>query len=480
MRILFVTSEVYPLVKTGGLADVSYALPSALRQMGVDIRLLIPGYPAVLDSLTLIEVYEDIQLFSHLAPVRILAGLLPDGITPVYVLDSPRLYDRSGGLYVDKHGQEWEDNALRFGALAKAAARFGAQDFWFKPQLVHCNDWQTGLTPAFLAFTSYPKARTLISIHNMAYQGVFAPQVLGLLELPPASFSMYGLEYYGLVSMLKAGLYYADWLSTVSPTYAQEIQTERFGYGLYGLLASRKTELTGILNGIDIKAWNPTTDTYLTNIYSTDDLADKVLNKIALQKRLQLQVDADIPLLGIITRLTDQKGLDLLIPVIPEILALGTQLVILGSGARGLETHLSQLAMQHPQAMQVTIGYDEATAHQIEASADIFLMPSRFEPCGLNQLYSMRYGTVPVVRRTGGLADTVVDATPQAIQARQATGFVFETENAWTLLDCIKRALAAYQDKALWQQLQRTGMTQDFSWQHSAEQYLQLYRRLLD
>jgi len=479
LRVLFVTSEAYPLVKTGGLGDVSYALPNALRDLEVDIRLLLPGYPEVLKQLSLIEVHEDIRLYPLREPIRLLAGVMPGGVTPVYVVEYPRLYERRGGPYQDEFGHDWSDNALRFGMLSKVAALFGTHNLSFKPQIIHCNDWQTGLVPAFLTFNSNPRALTLMSIHNMAYQGVFGPEVVGLFGLPPESFSMFGLEYHGQVSFLKAGLYYADWITTVSPTYAQDIQTPGYGYGLEGLLSQRQHQLTGILNGIDTDAWNPQTDSYLVTHFNSETLASKARNTQLLRTKLGLSPQKQVPLIGLITRLTEQKGLDLLVPIIPEIIKKGAQLVILGSGDKNLEKHLQQLADSHAENMSVYLGYNEELAHQIEAGANIFLMPSKFEPCGLNQMYSMRYGTIPIVRRTGGLADTVIDATPENIENQTATGFVFEDEEPRELLYCVQRALRTFRDKTVWRMLQLNGMNRDFSWRKSAQEYVSLYQRLL-
>ena len=487
LRVLYATSEAYPLVKTGGLGDVSHALPTALRRLDIDIRILIPGYPQVLEKLSLVEVYENLNLFNY--SVNILAGTMPDGITPIYVVDCPALYLRDGGPYQNPEGYDWHDNALRFGVLSKVAALFGNHDLLFKPDVIHCNDWQTGLTAAFLAYSTAPRARTLMSIHNVAYQGIFGAEMVGLLGLPPESFNMLGLEFYGMMSFLKAGLYYSDWINTVSPNYAREIQTPAFGHGLDGLLALRHDHLTGILNGVDIDFWNPEADRYIFAPYNKSNLVGKRKNAQALRKKLGLSLTkADRsptgykPLLGVVSRLTSQKGLDLFIPIIPEIVNSdeGAQVAILGSGDHELEARLQQLAELLPGKVSVTFGYDEELAHQIEAGADIFIMPSRFEPCGLNQMYSMRYGTIPVVRRTGGLADTVIDATPENLEQQGlATGFVFEKEDSRELLQTIQRTLQAFRDKNIWRKLQQNCMGRDFSWESSAKQYISLYSKLI-
>ncbi|MEM7018433.1 MAG: glycogen synthase GlgA [Pseudomonadota bacterium] len=481
--VLFVTSEVYPLIKTGGLADVSNTLPSALRQLGLDVRILLPGYPDVFEILDWRLVENNIRLFSGVAlePASLYVSKIPNGETPVYALNCPSLFQRHGNPYHDELGQPWPDNALRFGALSKAAALLAShiEATQFTPMMVHCNDWQTGLTPLFLQqIHSGRRIYTLMSIHNMAHQGVFTPDIIPTLELPWESFSVHGLEYYGAMSFLKAGLYYADWINTVSPTYAEEIQTESFGFGLQGLLYGRRRNLTGFMNGIDTNIWNPSTDIELDIHYNAKDLSGKLDNKKALCERTGLSFNAERPLLACITRLSHQKGIDLLISIMPEVVQEGAQLVILGSGESLLEQQLESLAQTWPENISITLGYDEPLAHLIEAGADIFLMPSRFEPCGLNQMYSMRYGTVPVVRRTGGLADSVCDVTPTSLDNKTATGFVFEQEDARQLLQCIQRALLIFRDKPTWQQIQLSGMTQDFTWENSAQQYLALYQQL--
>jgi len=477
LAVLFATSEAYPLVKTGGLGDISYALPRALCQAGVDVRLLLPGYPAVLKTLSLKIIHDNIKLLPHLPTMRLLEGqMLGDTKLPVYVLDCPQLFMRDGGIYQDQHGHDWHDNAQRFAALSKLAALFASHCFDFKPQIIHCNDWQTGLTPAYLAQMPH-FAKTVISIHNMAYQGVFPAHLLAELDLPPHSYHMHGVEYYGALSFLKAGLAYANAISTVSPTYAREIQHPDFGYGLAGLLASRREQLTGIINGVDTDEWNPETDTHLFKNYSFKTLADKTENKRVLCEKLGLSYHPKQPLIGMITRLTYQKGVDLVLSILPEILNEGAQLVLLGSGDKALEMQLQHFAAQLPQKVSVTFGYNEALAHQIEAAVDIFLMPSRFEPCGLNQMYSMHYGTLPIVRKTGGLADSVVDTTPAHLEQGIATGFVFEKDEE--LLRCVQRALLVYRNPEMWQTVQQHAMAYDVSWSNSAQQYIQLYQRLL-
>jgi starch synthase len=481
-NILFVASEVYPLVKTGGLGDVAAALPVALREIGVDVRLLLPGYPSVMDAISPSSTHLSPHLLPTIDAVQICRGVMPETGVPVYVLDCPKLYRREGGPYHDTHGSDWWDNEVRFAALSKAAAFLGqiGHELDFPVDLIHCNDWQTGLTPAYQQYLHGNQPASLISIHNIAYQGLYGANTVPALGLPWDSFGVQGVEFYGLLSFLKAGLFYADWINTVSPTYAKEIQTPDYGYGLHGLLSQRRDALTGILNGIDEQQWNPLKDQYLNAPFSADNLAGKELNKNALRKRLGLsEENPNKPLFGMITRLTHQKGIDLVIPIITTLIQEGAQFAILGNGDKHTEHQLRDIAMAFPDQINVTLGYDEALAHQIEAGSDIFLMPSRFEPCGLTQMYSMHYGTIPIVRKTGGLADTVVNVSPSNIDNETATGFVFERENSDVLLQTALQAMLLYRNRELWQQLQRHGMRKDFSWKHSAHEYLNLYNKLI-
>ncbi|MBS0588552.1 MAG: glycogen synthase GlgA [Proteobacteria bacterium] len=485
LRVLFVTSEVYPLCKTGGLGDVSAALPLALRALHNDVRLLLPGYPQVLAGVKYKSKVAEFSALPQFPPTTLLSARLSLSKTehlPVFVVDCPGLYDRAGGPYMDEFGRDWPDNALRFGLLSKIGAILAsdASPIAWRPHIAHCNDWQSGLTPAYLHFHSGKKAATLMTIHNLAFQGVFPPGSVVQLGLPPHSFDINGLEYYGNLSFLKAGLYYANQITTVSPNYAQEIQSEPLGFGLQGLLAARRRHLTGIINGIDLTAWDPATDPHLAQNYSSKKLADKAVNKSALQQHMELTVDADIPLFGVVSRLSHQKGIDVLIQIAPQLLKMPAQLVVLGSDQAQLEHQLAMLAQAHPGVIAVRIGFNEALSHLVEAGADCFLMPSRFEPCGLNQMYSQRYGTPPIVHATGGLVDTVVNCTPQTLTDGSASGFVFDTMSAEHLLAAIKRAIAAYHDKKIWQRLQKNGMAKDFGWHASAIAYQRIYRALLD
>jgi len=479
MRVLFVTSEVTPLIKTGGLADVSGALPAALRRLGDDVRVLVPGYRQVLSALESFKIEAFISGEDGFPDARLFSSVLPDGV-PLWVLDCPELFQREGNIYQNAKGFDWPDNAIRFGLLSKVAAMLGgeASPIAWKPEVVHCNDWQTGLTPAYLHFVP-GGAPCVMTVHNLAFQGVFEPLLVEELGLPVESFQPNGVEYYGKLSFLKAGLYYSNHITTVSPTYAEEIQTDILGFGLQGLLKTRRADLTGILNGIDEDEWNPAADPALVQGYDSNKMAGKAVNKRELQQQVGLTVDADIPLFGIVSRFTHQKGLDVVLEIVPQLLAAKAQLVVLGSGDAEMQAATLALARKYPGQMAAVVGFDEKLSHQIEAGIDIFLMPSRFEPCGLNQMYSQRYGTPPIVHATGGLADSVVDCNKLTLARGEATGFVFNKMTAQGLFACIKKALLSYHDKQVWAALQSNGMNKDFSWQASAMQYREIYSNLI-
>lgn len=481
MKVLFATSEAHPLVKTGGLADVSGALPAALRREGVDVRLLMPGYPAVLAATSSASRPLATLRLEPFPEARLLAATL-DGDVPLLVLDCPSLFQRGGGPYQGSDGSDWPDNDLRFGLLASAAAALSgdATPLDWRPDLLHCNDWQTGLAPAYMALSGRPAAPSLLTIHNLAYQGIFQPGTLPRVGLPWDWLRLDALEYYGNISYLKAGLQFATALSTVSPTYAQEIQSEPLGFGLQGLLAWRARDLTGILNGIDTAAWDPTTDPTLPARYDAGSLARKEMNRQALRTALGLDASPAVPVAGVVSRLTHQKGLDLLLACAERMLDFPVQLAVLGSGDAGLEHGFSQLARRHPGRVGVRLGFDEAFSHLIEAGADFFIMPSRFEPCGLNQMYSQHYGTPVVARATGGLADSVVDLVPgTGWRSQAATGFLFHEATSEALLAAIARAVDAYGNRHLWRHLQRNGMGRDFSWNGAARRYQDLYHSLV-
>ena len=462
MRILFVTPEYAPLTKTGGLGDVSAALPAALRELGNDVRVLLPGYTEVLAKTRPVE-RATLRALGFDARLLETQGL--------WILDCPALYRREGGPYQDATGSDWGDNALRFALLSRIAALLAGatSPLAWRPDCVHCNDWPAALAAAYLAFDPDAQATSLLTVHNLAFQGNYDAALLARLELPAQSFTPEGVEFHGRLSFLKAGLAYADALTTVSPTYAREIQGEAFGCGLDGLLRRRRESLTGILNGIDTSLWNPAEDALLAAPYDAATLERKALNKQALQFRLRLKVDPQLPLLGVVSRLTQQKGSDLLAEALDDLAALPAQVALLGKGEPRIEGALQAAAGRYPGMVSVTTGFDESLAHAIEAGADLFLMPSRYEPCGLNQMYSQRYGTPPVAHATGGLIDTIEDGE---------TGFLFARPETGALLAAVRRALEQRRDSDRWRRIQRRGMQRDFSWSAAARQYAALYSRL--
>ena len=461
-RVLFVAPECAPLTKTGGLGDVAGALPPALRALGLDVRVLLPAYGFGEGR----EVAA-VELLGN--KVRIVESTLPSGV-PLYLLDCPELYRRNGGPYQTGEGEDWPDNALRFGLLSRAAALLGgaASPLDWHPDVVHCNDWPTALAPLYLKRETKPAA-SVMTIHNLAFQGLFEASALGALHLPQSDFSLERLEFYGRLSFLKGGLACADAVTTVSPTYAAEIQTEAMGCGLDGVLRQRQGELQGILNGIDTAVWDPAGDPLIAARYDAASLEAKGTNKAALQRRMHLRVDDSMPLLGMVGRLTHQKGIDLVLAAAEELVGLPAQLAVLGQGDRAHEHALAALAARYPGQVAVAAGFNEELAHLIEAGADVFLMPSRFEPCGLNQMYSQRYGTPPVAHATGGLSDTIADGE---------TGFLFDRPERASLLAAVRRALSARNEPQRWRQIQRAGMARDFSWSEAARRYADLYLRL--
>ncbi|MGD0958850.1 MAG: glycogen synthase GlgA [Methylomonas sp.] len=475
-KILFACSEAHPLIKTGGLADVAGSLPMALAELGQDIRIIMPNYQAI----------KNCEPGHYLCTVRVnnsdvhlLETRLPNSELIVWLVDYPPFFNFPGNPYHDESGVPWANIGDRFALFCRIVVEVAMDRAYlnWKPDVVHCNDWQTGIIPALLSLEEQRPA-TIFTIHNMAYQGVFPANVYTHLNLPGQLWHQDGLEFHGMLSFIKGGLSFSDRITTVSPTYAQEIQKPEFGYGLEGLLAYRRDNLSGIINGIDTTIWDPRTDKHISKNYSVKTLNYKQQNKTALQQMFGLPVSADIPLFGLIGRLVEQKGIDLVLSCLAEMTSLSLQVVLLGSGDKSIELKLQDFARLYPDKIAVTIGYNEPLAHQIEAGADIFLMPSRFEPCGLNQMYSQRYGTLPIVRKTGGLADTVVDALPESLSNGAACGFVFNDAVPSALLEAIKRSLVLYADKTSWQKIQRNAMQKDFSWQNSANQYLALYREI--
>jgi len=480
-KVLFVAGEAHPLMKTGGLGDVVGSLPQALNALGEDVRILLPGYRDALRQLDSSKVVTEFMLPPLAMPVRLHEAKLPGTRVKTWLIDFPPAYDRLGHPYLNEHGHDWHDNATRFALLARVAVLIGLgmKRLRWQPDIVHGHDWQAGLVPALLSLEAKRPA-TVFTIHNLAYQGVFPHDTFVSLGLPAALWSYDALEFYGQMSFIKGGIAFADRVTTVSPTYAQEIQTPEFGHGLDGLLRHRSADLRGILNGIDQKVWNPQRDTLLPARYTSSRVtAGKAANKAALQAEMGLAADPDAPLLGMVSRLVEQKGIDLVIEALPILLARGAQGVILGAGEARYEQALRDLARQFPGQLAVLIGYDETLAHRIIAASELFLMPSRFEPCGLTQLYSLRYGTVPVVRRVGGLADSVVDATEETLDDGTATGVVFEPANSAALVAAVERGIALHRKRRTWLALCRHGMHQEFSWQQSALAYQQLYDELV-
>lgn len=474
-NVLFAASEVAPLVKTGGLADVGAGLCKALTSLGCEVRLVLPAYAAILERADRGRVVDRFAIRGRTMEVREAAV---DGLPPLWLVHVPGLFDRPGNPYVDEDGRDWPDNAERFCAFADAIARLALSDTaGFRPNVVHLNDWQTALAGALLAGAE-GRPPVLFTIHNLHFHGLFDGSYFGRLRLPAELASMHALEFYGQLSFIKGGLVFADLITTVSPRYAREIQTPEFGCGLDGLLRHRAADLYGVINGIDVSIWSPATDPWIAERYDAASVARKALNKIALQDAVGLS-RTDRPVIGMVTRLTEQKGIDLVIEALPTLLSRGVQLVVLGSGTRQYQDALAKAAARNPGQMAFIAAYDEPLAHAIEAGADLFLMPSRFEPCGLNQMYSMVYGTLPIVHRVGGLADTVRQADLPATQATTATGFAFSEPTPAALLGAVDRALVWYAQEGPWRVLQRNAMSQDFSWRQSSMRYLALYRRLL-
>lgn len=484
MRILFIASEVDPFAKTGGLADVAAALPKALASLGHDVRIALPLYRQVNRerfALQQTTVTVRVQVGVHAFEGRIWSATLPKSRVTVYFIECPSLFDRDG-LYQDQ-GRDHPDNLTRFSFFSQAALRLLPAVDW-QPDILHCHDWQASLVCAHLAWGAcghdayFRSIATVLTVHNLAYQGLFPSDQWALTGLPDAAFGMQGLEYYGQINCLKGGLVSAGWLTTVSPTYVREIQTREFGCGLDGVLAQRTEELIGILNGIDPQEWNPQTDPHLAAGYSVEHLGGKALCKQALQRRSGLTERQDL-LIGMIQRLAEQKGIDIFVQALDALMALPVQFVMLGTGDPAYHRQLEQAAAKFPGRLAVHLTFDNTLAHQIEAGADAFLMPSRFEPCGLNQMYSMRYGTVPIVRHVGGLADTVVDVRHATLADKTATGFVVAEHSAAALVEAVKRAVTAFCDHTLWGTLIQHGMRRDCSWERSATTYLQLYERAL-
>ncbi|MDB5834719.1 MAG: glycogen synthase [Caballeronia sp.] len=482
--VLHVAAEMYPLLKTGGLADVVGALPPAQTQLGTNARVILPAFPSVVAGLTQIEPVADLGWAFGIDHVRLERGLLePHGIV-VYVVRADAFYDRPGNPYLDGSHTQYADSDRRFALLGWAAARLatGADPAW-KPDVLHAHDWHAGLAPAYLRArereTGVARVPSVMTVHNLAYQGVFPAAEFSVLQLPADFFSVDGVEFYGHLSFLKAGLFYADRITTVSPTYAREIQTHAQGAGLDGLLRTRTHDISGILNGVDKTVWNPATDTTINTPYSIAKFTGKAKCKAALQERVGLAREPDALLFGVVSRLTEQKGIDLLLSAIPDIVQRGGQLVVLGTGDPALENGLKKAALAHPHAVAVELGFDETLSHSIIAGSDIVMVPSRFEPCGLTQLYALAYGSLPLVHCVGGLADTVVDASLENLADELATGFVFEKFDRPSIVAAIRRAFALKQRRLEWKAVVRRAMEQDFGWEASALRYIDVYRELI-
>jgi starch synthase len=501
VKVLHAASEVAGFAKTGGLADVVGSLPVALAKRGVECAVVMPLYAACRRSAQSLDATEHrfrLPMGDQIVEGRVWRSSLPNSSVPVYLIEQPEYYERDdpklGRSYYQYAGDggvltDYADNAARFGFFSRGLLEvMRLVDFW--PDVLHLHDWQTGLAGVYLRETyrphgkrdlrdRYGNVRTMFTIHNLAYQGTFWELDLPLLDLPRRLFTAERLEFYGKINFLKAGIVEADTITTVSPTYAREIQTTLLGCGLHGVLMERSRRLHGIVNGIDDRVWDPAHDPHIAANYDSRSLAGKAKCKLALQQHFKLDETPRTPLIGIVSRLAAQKGFDLIEKALPDFLHQGAQLAVLGDGEKPYRDMLVKLRGEFPRQVGVHLGYDEALAHRIEAGADMYLMPSRYEPCGLNQLYSLRYGTVPIVRATGGLADTVVDAKPETLAMGRATGFSFGPYAPFALTEALQRAIATYRDEpAKWQILQQTGMVQDWSWRRSAAEYERLYYQL--
>lgn len=478
MKILHVCSEVFPLLKTGGLADVAGALPQALNKLDTDNRLLVPGFPAFMQGVEQLKLVKEIKNKFGAATVKLYLGKLESVDT--YVIDAPELYNRSGNPYLDANNQSYADNYLRFALLGWMAAQLanGWDEHWL-PNVVHGHDWHAGLMPAYVRsieeYTGKKLAKTILTVHNLAYQGVFPAHTFYELELPWHFFNMNGMEFYGQVSFLKAGLYFADKITTVSPSYALEIQTEEQGCGLSGLLHSRNHDLYGVLNGVDPKVWSPELDSGIAQNFTNKSMAGKAVCRQALQSYVGITQQTEKPIFAIVSRLTEQKGLHLVVEGIYEIINRGGQVVILGSGEHEIEAAFAHVASKHPESVAIQFGYDELHAHRIIAGSDVIMVPSRFEPCGLTQLYGMAYGTLPLVHSVGGLKDTVSDTSLENLVEECATGFVFNQFTVAGFITAVRRAFALYSRKTDWKKVQKYAMQQNFSWDVAADKYLTIY-----
>ncbi|NBU88843.1 MAG: glycogen synthase GlgA [Betaproteobacteria bacterium] len=482
MRVLHVAAEAFPAVKTGGLADVVSALPAAMSALGTESTLLLPGYPAVLDSGRSWHALAQWGPALGAAKVTLLRGEVPGIDLPVWAVDAPWFYRRSGGPYHNPQGEDWPDNAQRFALLGWVAAQITVDDGLGQNSsfdLVHAHDWHAALTCAYLALRQSDQVPSVFTVHNLAYQGLFPYQDHALLGLPSQWMTPAGMEFHGRLSFMKAGLQFANRITTVSPTYSREIASVDHGHGLDGVIRGRLPHVRGILNGIDDQVWDPSQDRFIAKNYSALQLAGKVACKQALCAEVGVPYDPQVPLLACVSRLSSQKGIDLMLASLPDWIDDGVQVVVQGSGDTALEMALRHASARYPGRFVALVGYDEARAHRILAGSDALLVPSRFEPCGLTQMYAMRYGSIPVVRRTGGLADTVIDISDGLAQGQPGTGLCFEQATAKALTSSVRRLLALFKHRAQWQQVQQRGMAMDWSWRGPAQAYQALYEETL-
>jgi starch synthase len=486
VKILYVSSEVVPFAKTGGLADVAGALPAALKDLGHDVRVVMPQYRSVEDkkyglSTILPEIKVHFQTYTASAEIK--ASTLPNSEVPIYLIHNNEYFNRNG-LYTE-NGLDYSDNAIRF-AFFSMATLWMLRALHWKPEIIVCNDWQTALIPTYLKHHPdlksdkfYRNIKVLYTIHNLAYQGSFERSTLNSIGLGWEVYKIDGLEFYGEINLMKAGIVFSDEICTVSEKYSKEIQTEEYGCGLDGILSTRKDHITGIINGIDYQIWNPEIDELTASKFSLENMEGKAESKKALQKMNNLPVDKDIHVISMISRMADQKGFDLITEIADEIFNLNVQFVLLGTGDPNYHEIFREIGEKYPDKTGMNITFNNKMAHEIEAGADMFLMPSRYEPCGLNQLYSLKYGTIPIVRNTGGLADSIIDATKKTIADGTGCGFVFEKYEAEALLSAIKRAVKFYhENKKGWMRLRKNAMLKDYSWDASARKYEKLFMKM--
>lgn len=479
MRALYITSELAPLAKTGGLADVSATLPLELSKLGIDVRILLPAYPQALERAGTLK---EIARFGNVlgcGGTRLLETHLANGHMPVWLVDCPELFNRDGGPYQDRHGVDWQDNHLRFALLSHVAAGIAneAGATW-RPDILHANDWHAGLVPLFTGKRKQSGPATIFTIHNLAYQGLFDASCFDSLHVPSNSFDK--LEFHGRISFMKAGIKAANAITTVSATYAREILTPEYGFGLDGLLRERAAVLEGILNGADYGLWDPKCDPHIVRPYTSNTIALKRACKEALQQESGLAANEHVPLVCFMSRLAHQKMPDVVLQALPELLKTGVQFALVAEGDPQYHDAFRELAARYPGQVSAHIGYEEPLAHRLIAGADMLLHPARFEPCGLVPLYAMRYGAIPIVRKSGGVADTVVDATPESLKNGTATGFFFDAVSSTDLVTAVHRALSLYSQTTNWRRLQFSAMNQDFSWSQSAQRYASLYQSLAE